>query len=132
MTDIHALTAAFPRCLQEFSRDGYAAAFGSYCGDCADFFASLREEDVKNAAEQLMGFAESKLPRRLGRKPMLFDLRSFFCVYLCPAALKHGGASALLAEALADEWNGRYPDFSFEPGRFEDIASGFRTKPFGF
>ena len=36
------------------------------------------------------------------------------------------------AAALAEKWNKSYPEYSFEVGCFQDIASGFPTKPFRF
>ena len=126
------LVSMYPEYLRLFTRDDYAAAFERYCGDCADFFAGLTVESVEAEVGKLMEYTDGLLLRRPGRRTRCFDLRSFFCVYLCPAAVAFGTEAARrFAEGLADAWNGKHPEFHLEAGAYEDIAKGFRTKPFG-
>ena len=122
----------YPEYLRLFTRDDYAAAFERYRGDCAEFFEGLTEESVEAEVGKLMEYADGLLRRRLGQRTRCFDLRSFFCVYLCPAAIAFGTEAAQhFAERLAEAWNEKYPEFHLEAGAYEDIAKGFRTKPFG-
>lgn len=126
------ILSMYPEYVRLFTRDDYAAAFEKYRGECAGFFAGLREDTVDAAVDSVMDFAGNVLRRKLGRKPRCFDLQCFFCVYLCPAANACGTeAAAAFAERLAAKWSKAYPDFPLEAGNYEDIAKGFRTKPFG-
>ena len=123
----------YPDYLRHFNRDDYREAFAKYINECGAFFAGLNSNNIDGEISKLMDFAANELRRKLGRKPKCFDLRSFLCVYLCPAAMEYGTDEATkFASALAERWSKEYPEFGFEAGRFEDIASGFRTKPFSF
>lgn len=123
----------YPEYLRQFNRDDYRAAFEKYKTENLSFFVSLCDESIGNEVAAIMDFAANELKRKIGRKPKCFDLRSFLCVYLCPAALDFGtAASEKFALALAESWSSEYHEFQFEAGGFEDIASGFRTKPFSF
>ena len=131
MADISGLTAAFPQCVKDFNRRDYRAAYKNYCADCKEFFTGIG--DIDEAVSSVLAFADKKLEKRFGRSTMLLDLRTFLCVYLCPAALDYGTEEARdFASALAEKWNKSYPEYSFEVGCYQDIASGFRTKPFSF
>lgn len=127
------IISMYPEYLRHFTRDDYSAAFEKYKAECESFFAGLSDGNIDGEISRLMGFAANELRRKIGRKAKCFDLRSFLCVYLCPAALDYGTEAARkFAYSLAEKWSASYPEFSFEAGRYEDIASGFRTKPFGF
>ena len=131
MADISGLTAAFPQCVKDFNRRDYRAAYKNYCADCKEFFTGIG--DIDEAVSSVLAFADKKLEKRFGRSTMLLDLRTFLCVYLCPAALTFGSEdSRAFAEKLVSQWNARHADCRFELGTFEDIASGFSKKPFGF
>ena len=123
----------YPEYLRHFTRDDYSAAFEKYKAEYKPFFAQLSEDNMDGEISLLMDFAAKELKGKIGRKAKCFDLRSFLCVYLCPAALDYGTEEARnFASALAEKWNASYPEHSFEVGSYQDIASGFRTKPFGF
>lgn len=127
------IISVYPDYLRHFTRDGYPAAFKKYKTESSGFFEELSDGNIDSAITQLMDFAANELSRKFGRKTKCFDLRCFMCVYLCPAALDYGTEAARkFAYSLADKWSKAYPDFGFEAGRYDDIASGFRTKPFGF
>lgn len=127
------IISMYPEYLRKFNRDDYRAAFEKYKAENESFFAALCDESIGSEVAAVMDFAANELRRRLGRKPKCFDLRSFLCVYLCPAALGFGTeASEKFALTLAEKWSAEYPGFRFEAGKFEDIATGFRTKPFSF
>ena len=127
------IISMYPEYLRHFNRDDYRDAFAKYKTESSAFFAGLNGDNIERAITEIMDFAENELRRRLGRKPKCFDLRSFLCVYLCPAAMGYGSAEAQkFAFALAEKWSEKYPEFGFKAGKFEDIASGFRTKPFSF
>jgi len=119
--------------LRHFTREDYPAAFKKYKAECEKYFAAMTESDTNAEVSKAMAFAEKELSRRLGRKAKCFDLRSFFCVYLCPAAKSLGTETAVsFANTLCEKWNTAQPEFSFEAGTYEDIIAGFRTKPFSF
>ncbi len=119
--------------LRQFNREDYAAAYGRLKAESEKFFADMTEDGIDRAVSEIMDFTENELRRRLGRKAKCFDLRSFFCVYLCPAAYGFGTPAARhFADALCGKWNEAHPDFCFEVGEYEGIATGFRTKPFSF
>ena len=119
--------------LRHFQRGEYAAAFARFAGECESLFAELTEEKLREETERFLAFAAGELKPRLGRRAKCFDLRCFLCVYLCPAALAYGTETARrFAAEMNEAWNRAYPEFTFEPGSFEDIASGFRAKPFSF
>ena len=120
------IIALIPRCVQGFGRDAYAGEFESFCELLREYLAAPQED----TAGELLQYAESLTVRRFGASARLFDMRCFLCVYLCPAALELGEAG--LAEAVCSRWSARFPRYAFELGRYEDIVSGFRTKPFGF
>ena len=123
----------YPEYLRHFTRDDYSAAFEKYKAECKPFFARLSGGNMDFEISRLMDFAADELRRKIGRKAKCFDLTSFLCVYLCPAAFDYGTEEARdFASALAEKWNASYPEHSFEVGSYQDIASGFRTKPFGF
>ena len=124
---IDVITANVPRCVQRFDRDNYAEEFARFCAVCREYFSVPRPD----FAEEFMAFTRRKTEKRIGRSSKLFDLRVFLCVYLCPAGKTVGGEAAERASELAAAWNAAYPQFFFEAGSYEDIASGFRTKPFG-
>ncbi len=127
------IISMYPEYLRHFTRDDYSAAFEKYKTECARFFAELSGDNMGSEISRLMDFAANELRHKIGRKAKLFDLRSFLCVYLCPAALDYGTElTQRFASALAEEWNKAYPEHSFEVGNYKDIASGFRTKPFSF
>lgn len=127
------IISMYPEYLRHFTRDDYSAAFEKYKAECKPFFAHLSGDNMDFEISRLMDFAAIELRRKIGRKAKCFDLRSFLCVYLCPAALDYGTEEARdFASALAEKWNKSYPEYSFEVGFFQDIASGFRTKPFSF
>ena len=123
---IELLLSAMPRCVQHFGRDGYADEFAGFSGVLSEYLAAPHGDTV----QELMQHAEALTVRRIGRGARLFDMRCFLCVYVCPAALKLGETA--LAQELCEAWCARFPGYSFELGQYEDIASGFRTKPFGF
>ena len=125
---IELITDCIPRCVQCFDRDRYAAEFDRFCGVCREYFSVPRQ----SFAGEFMEFALDSAKKRFGRDARLFDLRVFLCVYLCPAARLIGGDAEAKASELNALWNARFPKLSFEAGSYEDIASGFRTKPFGF
>ena len=124
------IISMYPEYLRHFTRDDYSAAFQKYMASCKSFFADLSDGNMDYELGRLMNFAADELSRKIGRRSRCFDLRSFLCVYLCPAALEYGAEG--FAAALASKWNMTYPEYSFEVGSYKDIASGFRTKPFGF
>ena len=127
------IISMYPEYLRRFTRDGYCAAFEKYKTECARFFDGLSAVNMDSEVSRLMDFAADELRSRIGRKSKLFDLRSFLCVYLCPAALDYGTEpSKEFAFTLAEKWNKAYPEHSFEVGNYRDIVSGFRSKPFGF
>ena len=128
--EIMDIISMYPDYLRHFTRDDYSAAYEKYKAECKDFFAQLNDGSTKAEVSRIMDFAANELKRKMGRKAKCFDLRSFLCVYLCPAALDYGAED--FASSLAEKWNSAYPEYSFEVGRYEDIASGFRTKPFSF
>lgn len=127
--DMEKLLRQYPRCVQNFTRDGYEEEYGRFTADNREALEALSESD----ADAFFAFAEKEAgARRFGKAARIFDLRIFLCVYLCPAAASAGTESAAaFAEAVRRLWNEKYPRASFELGSFEDIASGFRTKPFG-
>ena len=127
------IISMYPEYLRHFTRDDYSAAFEKYKAECKSFFAGLSGNSIDFEISRLMDFAADELRRKIGRKPKCFDLRSFLCVYLCPAALDYGTEEAQnFASSLAEKWNRAYPEYSFEVGNYKDIASGFRSKPFSF
>lgn len=127
------LISMYPEYLRHFTRDDYSAAFEKYKAECGGFFAQLSHDNIDGEVARLMDFAARELRRKLGRSAKCFDLRSFLCVYLCPAAMEYGTEEAkAFAAALAEKWNAAYPEHRFEVGSYRDIASGFRTKPFSF
>ena len=127
------LISMYSEYLRHFTRDDYSAAFEKYKAECKPFFAGLSGDNMDGEISRLMDFAAKELRRKIGRKTKCFDLRSFLCVYLCPAALDYGTEEARdFASALAEKWNKSYPEYSFEVGCYQDIASGFPTKPFRF
>lgn len=132
MQSIELITSQYPGCMQDFNRRDYAVAFDNYSRSTERFYADLKCEDIGEAVSQLTGIAKDMQKRRFGSKTRLFDFRAFLCVYLCPAALAGNDVSRAFAEAVAEEWNRQYPKLSFVLGTYEDIAGGFRDKPFGF
>ena len=124
---VQILTELIPRCVQHFDRDLYPQEFDRFCAVCREYFAEPRPDFVHEFFDFLGGYTG----KRFGRGSRLFDLRCFLCVYLCPAALIIGGEAEELCRALNLRWNESYPDFKFDIGSYADIASGFRTKPFG-
>ena len=126
------IISIYPEYLQHFTRDDYPVAFEKFKAEYSGFFAGLSDDKIDAAVSQLMLFAADELSRKIGRRAKCFDLSSFLCVYLCPAALEFGTEAARdFAFSLAESWNKLYPEFSFEVGSYEDIVTGFRTKPFG-
>lgn len=124
------IISMYPEYLRHFTRDDYSVAYQKYKAECKSFFDKLCDGNMELEISRLMDFAADELKSKIGRKTKCFDLRSFLCVYLCPAALDCGAES--FASALAEEWNKAYPEYSFQVGSYTDIASGFRTKPFSF
>lgn len=127
------IMSMYPEYLRHFNRDDYRETFGRFKTEYSGFFEEISSDNKDEKISGIMDFAAKELRRKLGRKPRCFDLRSFLCVYLCPAAIDCGTLEArCFASELAERWSKEYPEFGFEAGCFEDIASGFRTKPFGF
>lgn len=131
MEEIGLILSQYPSYMQHFNRTDYAVAFDNYSKSSEKFFAGLQNDDIPEAVSLVMEAAEDMRKRKFGSNARLFDFRAFLCVYLCPAALAANDASRAFAQALADEWNSRYPKLSFRLGSYEEIASGFRDKPFG-
>ena len=125
---IETITECIPRCVQHFDRENYAEEFDRFCGICREYFSVPRP----SFADEFMEYTQHETKKRIGRGSKLFDLHIFLCVYLCPAAELSGGEAVKSAAELNSCWNSRYPQYSFETGSYKDIASGFRTKPFGF
>lgn len=126
---IENILSQYPRCVARFDRDTYAEEFRHFTDCCKEELSSPPE----NAVNELFAFIEKAQGRKFGRASRIFDLRVFLCVYLYPAAMRIGTDEALaFAESVRVRWNEKYPQSPFDAGSYEDIASGFRTKPFGF
>lgn len=118
--------------LDRFNRVDYKAAFAEYKSSCGDFLSSFDESDAEAAAEQLVTELDGRI-KGLWKSRKLLDLQYFLIMYLSPYLLSDSsGKGAALSEALCRRWRSAHPQNAYEPGSYEELASGFNDTVLGF
>lgn len=118
--------------LAQFTREAYADAFQRYSALAQPVFAAMTEDAAAPSAAALTDHCGTLL-RPLRRKTTLFDLQQLFALYTVPAAMAFGGAAAVFARQLAEQWASRYPQFAFQIGTYDALMQAFQVhRIFGF
>ncbi len=117
--------------IERFTRFEYAGAFERCKSECTLLFAELGEhpELTGTFAAELVDYADAHSRGFFKRSTELDIFRRYFALYLIPAALESGVAD--FGQELCTKWNAAYPKQSFTVIPYSEIATGFRTKPFG-
>lgn len=129
MTGVKKLTDERNFYLERFTRFEYAAAFEKLKNELALLLDNAGEEGTDETVSEFMECA-SQQSKGLFRKNIEIDrFCRFYALYVVPAAMESGFEK--FGSALREEWNRTYPKNTFAVGNYQEIVSGFRTKPFG-
>lgn len=146
-----ALSAAvdWPDSMSRVTRTEFFSYFDTYYSRCAAPFEALerwilaRDGDrsalAADAAARLMEQIEAWFPSQKGwklrpRRTELIERTKFtVAIFLVPTARKAAPVIGnVFCEKLREQWLRRHPDSAFELATYDELANGFKKRPFCF
>lgn len=139
----------FPDSMGRVTKTEFFSYFDSYYAQCAAPFQALerctltyngnREDFLAEAAKELMQKTEDWFERqkdwklRHRRNEIIERTKFTIAIFMVPTIRKCAPEIGLsFSKKLREQWMENHPDSSFELATYEDLANGFKKRPFCF
>lgn len=139
----------YPDAMGRVTRTEFYGFFERYSSECAAPFEALeraalsqegnREEFLTKAAKKLMDqieewfLAQKGWKLKVRRSEILERTKFTIAIFLVPTVRKCAPQiGEVFSQRLREQWLSHHPDSPFELATYEDLAAGFRKRPFCF